>query len=68
MVGCALTSIIVGLFDVKHYLHLQVGCTSRHHLDFPFFPLTIYRLARASHIPASPSMGPSSVPPECALA
>lgn len=25
MVGCALTSILVGLFDVKHYFHLQVS-------------------------------------------
>lgn len=22
--GCGLTSILVGLFDVKHYFHLQV--------------------------------------------
>ncbi|KAG5219935.1 DSC E3 ubiquitin ligase complex [Salix suchowensis] len=27
IVGCALSSITVGLFDVKHYFHLQVGGT-----------------------------------------
>ena len=26
MMGYALTSIICGVFDVKHYLHLQVSC------------------------------------------
>ncbi|KAF8659125.1 hypothetical protein AX16_001895 [Volvariella volvacea WC 439] len=32
MMGSALTSILVGLFDVKHYLHLQlVPHISRHH-------------------------------------
>lgn len=27
MMACALTSIFAGVFDVKHYLHLQVGAT-----------------------------------------
>ncbi|EGO27949.1 hypothetical protein SERLADRAFT_462266 [Serpula lacrymans var. lacrymans S7.9] len=32
MMSCALTSIIAGVFDVKHYLHLQfVPHISRHH-------------------------------------
>jgi hypothetical protein len=25
MIGVALTSLLVGVFDVKHYFHLQVG-------------------------------------------
>jgi hypothetical protein len=28
MIGLGLSSILVGLFDVKHYFHLQVGVVS----------------------------------------
>ncbi|KAF9462055.1 hypothetical protein BDZ94DRAFT_1166697 [Collybia nuda] len=43
MVGCALTSILVGLFDVKHYFHLQlVPHLSRHH---QYWRLAVHHLA-----------------------
>jgi len=43
MVGCALTSIVVGLFDVKHYLHLQlVPHISRH---YQYWRLLVHQLA-----------------------
>jgi len=38
MAGCAVTSIVVGLFDVKHYFHLQlVPHLTRHHQYWRLF-------------------------------
>ncbi|KAH7931172.1 hypothetical protein BV22DRAFT_1190481 [Leucogyrophana mollusca] len=46
MMSCALTSIIGGIFDVKHYLHLQfVPHMSRHH---QYWRLLVHHLAFAS--------------------
>ncbi|KDQ64190.1 hypothetical protein JAAARDRAFT_218868 [Jaapia argillacea MUCL 33604] len=43
MVGCALASIIAGVFDMKHYLHLQlVPHISRHH---QYWRLLVHHLA-----------------------
>ncbi|KAH7912975.1 hypothetical protein BJ138DRAFT_1147175 [Hygrophoropsis aurantiaca] len=46
MMGCALTSIVGGIFDVKHYLHLQfVPHISRHH---QYWRLLVHHLAFSS--------------------
>lgn len=43
MVGCGITSLLAGLFDVKHYLHLQlVPHLSRHH---QYWRLAVHYLA-----------------------
>ncbi|KAF8897894.1 hypothetical protein BD779DRAFT_1714303 [Infundibulicybe gibba] len=46
MLGCAVTSILGGIFDVKHYLHLQlVPHLSRHH---QYWRLGVHHLAFSS--------------------
>ena len=40
ILACALTSIFTGIFDVKHYFHLQVG-----HFSLPLNPIDFWSLS-----------------------
>jgi hypothetical protein len=51
MIGCAVTSIVAGLFDVKHYFHLQVRLHS-FAFAWPYrclLPLILLRSCLGSH-------------------
>lgn len=52
MVGIAMSSILVGVFDVKHYFHLQVSPSVLHPYAHDvsltgILPISLYRIYRA---------------------